>query len=116
MRKSLTRTEKYKEYREEIKNSSLSFDKEKEPVKQAKTISQVIKETKKNLIDKPVNTNKHVYDKKEEKQLEKSVYDIYTSRKRRKRFLYFIFVLVVLALLIFIFLLIGNKYLGFNIW
>ncbi len=117
MRKRITRTEKYREYREEIKNSSLSFEKGNVPKKETKTISQVIKETKETLTTKtqpPIN--KHFYDKKEEKQLEKSVYDIYTSKRRWKRFLYFVFVVVLITGLILLFLFLADKFLGFNIW
>ena len=116
MRKHVTRTEKYKDYREEIKNSSLSFDKENAPKKESKTISQVLKETKVSLTAKNQTQNKHFYDKKEEKQLEKSVYDIYTSKRRWRRFFYFIFVVVLIAALIVLVLFLGNKYLGFNLW
>ena len=116
MRKHVTRTEKYKDYREEIKNSSLSFDKENAPKKESKTISQVLKETKVSLTAKNQTQNKHFYDKKEEKQLEKSAYDIYTSKRRWRRFFYFIFVVVLIAALIVLVLFLGNKYLGFNLW
>lgn len=117
MRKHVTRTEKYKEYREEIKNSSLSFENENVQKKESKTISQVLKETKESLTQKNQQPgNKHSYDKREEKQLEKSVYDIYTSKRRWKRFFYFIFVVVLITALIVLFLFLGDKYLGFNVW
>lgn len=117
MRKHVTRTEKYKEYREEIKNSSLSFENENVQKKESKTISQVLKDTKESLTQKNQQPgNKHSYDKREEKQLEKSVYDIYTSKRRWKRFFYFIFVVVLITALIVLFLFLGDKYLGFNVW
>lgn len=117
MRKHVTRTEKYKEYREEIKNSSLSFENKNVQKKESKTISQVLKETKESLTQKNQQPgNKHSYDKREEKQLEKSVYDIYTSKRRWKRFFYFIFVVVLITALIVLFLFLGDKYLGFNVW
>lgn len=117
MRKHVTRTEKYKEYREEIKNSSLSFENKNVQKKESKTISQVLKETKESLTQKNQQPgNKHSYDRREEKQLEKSVYDIYTSKRRWKRFFYFIFVVVLITALIVLFLFLGDKYLGFNVW
>ena len=117
MAKIQSRTEKFKEYREEIKNSCKE---EIETPSQTKIPSNffepeiqkpkvsVKKEVKTIKVEnnKPV-TNKHVYEHKEKPVYvkQKTIYDEYVRSKLVKRFLYFIFVLIIIGLLVTILIL-----------
>lgn len=116
MKKRVTRTQKYQDYREEIKNSSFSLDAQ-EKSNEVRSIKQTIKEKTANLTTKTQpQQSKHFLDKKEEKELEKTVYDIYQSKRRWRRFFYSLFVLIFISAIIMLFLFLGNKYLEFNLW
>lgn len=116
MKRKQTRTEKFKEYREEIKQSSLSLvSEEKSSEKQEKNNVVSKHENKPILSATPKAQTKHAYDKKEEKALEKTVYDIYASKRRLKRFLYFIFVVIVIGCLIALFIVLANKFSGLTL-
>lgn len=98
-----TRAEKYKHYREKIDNHSfiaeqqedLYNDKTKLESKHNKGLNTLTTPKK----DKTVN-----------------LFKIYQRNKNFRIFLYVLLDVVVIALVVFVILLIGNTFLGFNLW
>ena len=117
-----TRSEKFKEYREEIYRTEETLEREElKKSTQSVTILKPKKEVKKHEKKRtePV-INKHAYKVKEEKKekpiVQKTVYDEYKKIKTRKSLLYAFFVILFIGFLVFLLLFVGNEFLGFNIW
>lgn len=105
MAKTQSRTEKFKEYREEIKKETTNTKTSSIEIGTS-TIFSVPTEVKKEKKKKPKKdvNNKHAYEAKKEKKpyvvKEKTIYDEYVKAKMLKRFAYFLFVAVIIGLLV----------------
>lgn len=93
-----TREEKFRAYREAIKNGPDEIV-IKTKVEKVPEVSVPKKSSNK---QKNICVNKHVYDKKEREKVvkQKTIYDEYIVRRRLKRFLYVFSVLALMAGLI----------------
>lgn len=93
-----TREEKFRAYREAIKNGPDEIVTETKVEK----VPEVSAPKKSSNKQKNISVNKHVYDKKERKKVvkQKTIYDEYIVRRRLKRFLYVFSVLALMAGLI----------------
>ena len=90
-----TRTSKFKEYREEIKNIPVDTGKR----------SSVLK----SKDDK--NDKKHYLSKKE-----KTALDEYLKKSRIKKFLYICFVIIIITALVLLTIYLCNKFSEMNLW
>ena len=94
-----TRTSKFKEYREEIKNI---------PVDTGKRSS----------VLKSKNDKKHYLSKKEKQKIkkEKTALDEYLKKSRIKKFLYICFVIIIITALVLLTIYLCNKFSEMNLW
>ncbi len=105
MAKTQSRTEKFKEYREEIKKETNDTKTSSIEIGTSTIFSAPTKveKVKKKKVKKDTS-NKHVYETGHEKKpyvvKEKTIYDEYVKAKTLKRFAYFLFVAIIIALLI----------------
>ena len=97
-----TRTSKFKEYREEIKNIPIDAGKK----------SSVFK----SKDDK--NDKKHYLSKKEKQKIkkEKTALDEYLKKSRIKKFLYICFVIIIITALVLLTIYLCNKFSEMNLW
>ena len=97
-----TRTSKFKEYREEIKNIPIDTGKK----------SSVLK-SKDNK-----NGKKHYLSKKEKQKIkkEKTAFDEYLKKSRIKKFLYICFVIIIITALVLLTIYLCNKFSEMNLW
>ena len=118
MGKRNTRTLKFAEYREEIKQSSDFIDQQKGNKVLVKDTIKKESDVKTVSEKKKVKENKHTLDKNEENRIkkQKTVYDDYKKRKFLKFLLYTLFVVVAVSLAIFVLLLICSKFMGVKLW
>ena len=97
-----TRTSKFKEYREEIKNIPVDTGKR----------SSVLK----SKDDK--NDKKHYLSKKEKQKIkkDKTALDEYLKKSRIKKFLYICFVIIIITALVLLTIYLCNKFSEMNLW
>ncbi len=109
MAKIQSRMEKFKDYREQIKNEEIL---ENEAKKREAEIAKEIHIEK--SMPEPEVVNKHTLDESKEQKMksEKNIYDEYLVKRRIKYFLYLLFVFAIVGTAIALLVIFTNKYLG----
>ncbi len=109
MAKIQTRMEKFKYYREQIKNEEILEKEQKE-----REVAQVEEPKVKRNIHEPEIVNKHALEEEKEEKIkvQKNIYDEYLAKRRIKYFLYVLFVFALVGTAIALLVIFTNKYLG----